>query len=168
MDCVIHHPVHQFWYLPENRRKSARVRGFVCARGARESSKSALRRRIRQKLSGRHFGGSVLAPAEKRRDCPKGGLHSKPRARRETRRPESAAALTDLTLQTLEKAQLISNSVSAELRRGRSDQGSSPSSTPPRSLSQTSPSSPRTHRLPRVLGAQSAHRRSDRHACRST
>ena len=58
--------------------------------------------------------------------------------------------------------------LSAEIRRGRSDPGSSPWSTPPRSLSRTSPSSPRTHRLPRGLGAGSANRRSGRHGCRST
>jgi len=75
-----HHPVRQFWYSPENRRKSACVRRFARARGARESSKSALRCRIGQKLSGRRFGRSILAPAGKRRGCPKGGLHNKPRA----------------------------------------------------------------------------------------
>ena len=54
------------------------------------------------------------------------------------------------------------------LRRGRSDQGSSPWSTPPRSLSQTSPSSPRTHRLPRGRATASSSRRPGRHGCRST
>ncbi len=44
---------------------------------------------------------------------------------------------------------------SAELRQGRSDQGSSPWSTQPRSLSRTPPSSRRMHRLPRRLGAES-------------
>ena len=58
--------------------------------------------------------------------------------------------------------------LSAEIRRGRSDQRSSPWSTPPRSLSQTSPSSPRTHRLPPAPAAASVNRRSSRHGCRST
>jgi hypothetical protein len=57
---------------------------------------------------------------------------------------------------------------SAEIRRGRSGPSSSPWSTPPRSLSQTSPSSPRTHRPPRGRAAASANRRSGRHGCRST
>ena len=57
---------------------------------------------------------------------------------------------------------------SAAIRRGRSDRDSSPCPTPPRSLSQTSPSSPRMHRLPQALAAGSANRRSGRHGCRST
>ena len=57
---------------------------------------------------------------------------------------------------------------SAEIRRGRSDRDSSPWSTPPRSLSQTSPSRPHTHRLPPGPAAGNANRRSGRHACRST
>jgi hypothetical protein len=44
---------------------------------------------------------------------------------------------------------------SAELRRGRSDQGSSPWSTQPRSLSRTSLSNRHMHRLPRRPGAES-------------
>src|SRR5713101_6350355 len=55
-----------------------------------------------------------------------------------------------------------------ELRQGRSDQGSLPCSTQPRSPSQTPPSSRHTHRLPRLLGAGSSNRRGDRRACRST
>jgi Phosphoesterase family len=54
------------------------------------------------------------------------------------------------------------------LRRDRSGPGSSPWSTPPRSLSRTSPSNPRTHRLPRGRAVASANRRSGRRACRST
>ena len=58
---------------------------------------------------------------------------------------------------------------SAEIRRPpRSDRGSSPCSTPPRSLSQTSPWSPCSHRLPRGHAVASANRKSDRHGCRST
>src|ERR1017187_2769378 len=56
----------------------------------------------------------------------------------------------------------------AELRPGRSDQGSSPCSTQPRRPSQTLPSSRHTHRLLRLLGAGSSNRRGDRRACRST
>ena len=56
----------------------------------------------------------------------------------------------------------------ARIQRDRSDQGSSPSSMPPRSLSQTSPSSLRTHRLPPGRAAASAPRRSGRRGCRST
>ncbi|SRR6266851_1434032 len=56
----------------------------------------------------------------------------------------------------------------AELRRGRSDRDSSLWSTPPRSLSRTSPSNPPTHRLPRERAAGSSNRRSGRHGCRST
>ena len=55
-----------------------------------------------------------------------------------------------------------------QVRRGRSDRRSSPWSTPPRSPSRTSPSRPRTHRLPRRRGAASANRRSGRRGCRST
>jgi hypothetical protein len=54
------------------------------------------------------------------------------------------------------------------LRRDRSGPGSSPWSTPQRSLSRTSPLSPRTHRLPRGRAVVSANRRSDRRGCRST
>ena len=50
----------------------------------------------------------------------------------------------------------------------RSDRGSLPCSTPPRSLSRTSPWNQRTHRLPPAHAAASANRRSDRRACRST
>ena len=57
---------------------------------------------------------------------------------------------------------------SAELRQGRSDRDSSPCSTRPRSLSRTSPLSPRTHRLPRGRAARSSNRRSGRHGWRST
>ena len=55
-----------------------------------------------------------------------------------------------------------------EIRRDRSGRRSSPWSTPRRSLSRTSPSSPRMHRLPRTRGAASANRRSGRRGCRST
>ena len=54
------------------------------------------------------------------------------------------------------------------IRRRRSGRRSSPWSTPPRSPSRTSPSRPRTHRLPRKRGAGSASRRSGRRGCRST
>ncbi len=76
-----HHSVHPILHFLENRSKSARVRGFARAGGPRESSKAALRRRIGQKLSGRHFGRSILAPAGKRPSCPKGGLHNNPKMR---------------------------------------------------------------------------------------
>ena len=56
----------------------------------------------------------------------------------------------------------------AELRQDRSDQGSSPCSTPPRSPSQTPPSSRHMHRLPRLPGAGSSNRRPGRHGYRST
>ncbi len=58
--------------------------------------------------------------------------------------------------------------LSAAIRRDQSDRHSSPWSTPPRSLSRTSASSPHTHRLPRGPGAGSANRRSGRPGCRST
>jgi hypothetical protein len=58
--------------------------------------------------------------------------------------------------------------LSAELRQGRSDQGSSPCSMPPRSPSQTPPSSRRMRRPPRLPGAESSNRRQGRHGCRST
>ena len=54
------------------------------------------------------------------------------------------------------------------VRQGRSDQGSSPCSTPPRSPSQTPSSSRHRHRIPRWLGAGRWNRRQDRHECRST
>src|SRR5208337_1197448 len=57
---------------------------------------------------------------------------------------------------------------SAELRQGRSDQGSSPCSTQPRSPSQTPAASRCTHRLPRGLGAGSWNRRRDQRQCPST
>jgi hypothetical protein len=57
---------------------------------------------------------------------------------------------------------------SVQIRRCRSDPGSSPWSTPPRSPLQTSPSSPRRHRLPPAPGVGSANRRSGQHGCRST
>jgi phosphoribosyl-ATP pyrophosphohydrolase len=53
------------------------------------------------------------------------------------------------------------------IRRGRSGRGSSPCSRPPQSLSQTSLSSPHTHRLRQAPAVASANRRSGRHACRS-
>jgi hypothetical protein len=56
----------------------------------------------------------------------------------------------------------------ADLRQGRSDQGSLPCSTQPRSPSRTPPSSRRSHRLLRALGAGSSNRRRDRRACQST
>src|ERR1700733_8246591 len=56
----------------------------------------------------------------------------------------------------------------ADLRQGRSDQGSSPCSTPPRSPSPTPPSSRYTGRLLLLLGAGSSNRRGDRPASRST
>ncbi len=59
-------------------------------------------------------------------------------------------------------------SSSPRLRQGRSDQGSLPCSTQPRSASQTPASSRQTHRLPRLPGAGSSNRRGDRHAWRST
>ena len=57
---------------------------------------------------------------------------------------------------------------SAELRQGRSDRGSSPCSTQPRSPSRTPPSNRHMHRLPRGLGAGSWNRRRDRRQCPST
>jgi len=56
---------------------------------------------------------------------------------------------------------------SAEVRRHRSDQGSLLCSTPPRSPSQTPPSSRYRHRLPRGPGAGSWSRRQGRPGCRS-
>ena len=56
----------------------------------------------------------------------------------------------------------------AQLRQGRSDQGSSPCSTQPRTLSQTPPSSRYSHRLLRLPGAGSSSQTADRRACRST
>jgi hypothetical protein len=56
----------------------------------------------------------------------------------------------------------------AAVRQGRSDQGSSPCSTQPRSPSQTPASSRHRHRLLRLPGAESSNRRQDRRACRST
>ncbi len=55
----------------------------------------------------------------------------------------------------------------AVVRRGRSDRRSSPCSTPPRSLSRTSPSSRHMHRLQRPPGAGSWNRRRGRCGCRS-
>jgi hypothetical protein len=56
----------------------------------------------------------------------------------------------------------------ADLSQGRSDQGSLPCSTQPRSPSQTPASSHHTRRLLRVPAAGSSNRRGDRRACRST
>ena len=58
--------------------------------------------------------------------------------------------------------------VSATIRRGRSDQGSSPWSRPSRSPGQTSSARPRFRRPQPEPGAGSSNRRLDRHACRST
>ena len=60
------------------------------------------------------------------------------------------------------------NTLSAELRQGHSDQGSSPCSTQPRSPSQTPSSSHHMHRLLRLLGAGSLNRRQGRHGCPTT
>ena len=57
---LLHHPVPQVSDISENRSKSTRVRGFVLPGGPRESSKTALRRIIGQKLSSSHFGRSIL------------------------------------------------------------------------------------------------------------
>jgi len=56
----------------------------------------------------------------------------------------------------------------ANLRQGRSDQGSLLCSTQPRSPSQTPLSHRRIRRLPRVHGVESSNRTQDRPACRST
>jgi hypothetical protein len=59
-------------------------------------------------------------------------------------------------------------SLSATIRRGRSDPGSSPCPTLPRSPSRTFPSRPRSRRLRRSPAAASWSRRRDRRAYRST
>src|ERR1700685_518847 len=55
-----------------------------------------------------------------------------------------------------------------EVTLPRSDRGPSLWSTPPRSLSRTSLSNPRRHKLLREHAVASANRRSGRHECRST
>ena len=58
--------------------------------------------------------------------------------------------------------------VYAKIAQGRSDQGSSPCSTPLQSRARTSPGSPHIRRLQRGRGVGSLNRRLGRHACRST
>jgi hypothetical protein len=62
----------------------------------------------------------------------------------------------------------LKDSFRPKIGRHRSDRGPSLWPTPPRSLSRTSPSRPRMHRLPRGRAAASANRRSGRHGYRST
>jgi len=66
------------------------------------------------------------------------------------------------------KAKSLRRSLHPSLRRGRSDQGSSPCPRPLQSHGQTSSARPNLHRLLPEPGAGSLNRRSDRRACRST
>ena len=95
------------------------MRGFVRARGPEKAPNPRFAAE-----SGKSYPVAILVRPSWRGPEKGGvsrrGLHNKPRARDgETRRPESAAALTDLILQTLEKAQLISNSVPFHEREAR-------------------------------------------------
>ena len=65
-------------------------------------------------------------------------------------------------------SQSTNKHLSADLSQCRNDQGSSPWPRPPRSPSQTPPSSRYTHRLLQLLGVGSSNRRQDRHGCWST
>ena len=85
--------------------------------------------------------------------------------------PRTIAATVRCSRQRQERITISSLAIAnlpAEINRGRSGRGPSPWSMPPRSPSRTSPSSPRTHRLPQGRAAASANRRSGRHGCRST
>jgi|SRR5208282_893328 len=55
----LHHPVRQFWYLPENSRKSERVRAICDCAWTRRAAPAALIGGTRQNLSGLDSAGST-------------------------------------------------------------------------------------------------------------